>query len=218
MTQYFSLIKQKSKRIYSMMKKIFFAILLVCMLFISLGCISDNTTFSSEIYIFTDGVTGTRTGDLGGRSGADSICQSMYNNSFSTYFNVNKVKMLISTDTQDMKDIISTPGTKKVYGVTSTGTQTLIENTWGGLFDSSILATLQAATGASGFNGEWMSGSNADGTNSNLNDNCNNWTTNNASSDGLNGDSDALNGDWLYVGSADCSQTYLMVMCVAWSE
>ena len=152
---------------------------------------------------------GTRDGNLGGRAGADTLCQGSANRP-AGYANA---RAFISVAANDA--IADMPGN---YGVPTVGaiagpTGTLIANSWADLLDGSISASLNAAGISSGAT-RWWSGSNADGSLQLAN--CLNWTTNAGGQLGSAGNPGNTDNDWISDGSWACSVATRDLICIAY--
>jgi hypothetical protein len=155
-----------------------------------------------------------RNGNLGGRAGADTLCQASANGP-AGYINP---RAFISVDAND--EIRDMPGN---YGVpTNVPIQSLTGNViatnWADLLDNTIAMTLQAAGVTTTL---WWSGSNGDGS---LNaDSCVGWTSAAPSEGGITGGAGATDLEWIQEGpqAASCGGstiTTITVLCLAFNE
>jgi hypothetical protein len=156
---------------------------------------------------------GTFNGNLGGRAGADALCQASGNRpagytNFRAFLSVD-----VNDEIRDMPGNYGVPTNVPIQG--PNGTQ--LSPNWAGLLDGSIDATLQAA-GIGAAPNFWWSGSFVDGSLGTAfgADSCAGWTTNVPSATA--GDVTQATGEWLDfdlgVGNFACSNNF-RVLCIA---
>ena len=195
------------------MKPIIFFLLILSIVFVSLNCEQEDLyTFMEEntkpekVYIFSDSTT--ISGNLGGRSGANPICQALYNSSFSGDFpaiSVNagdQVKDLLPSNWWDIP----------VVGIhVSTKAETLLKSSWGELWSSPIiLATLQTAAGLT--TPHWTG---SDGSGLVSTQTCLGWTTNSNMEVGYTGSQNGTGTNWMYQNNTSCD-TPSAIVCMAY--
>ena len=201
------------------MKPIIFFLLILSIVFVSLNCEQEDLyTFMEEntkpekVYIFSDSTT--ISGNLGGRSGANSICQSLYNSSFSGDFPAVKVKALISVNAGDqVKDLLpSNWWDIPVVGIhVSTKAETLLKSSWGELWSSpGILATLQTAAGLT--TPHWTG---SDSTGLVGTETCLGWTSGSNIDIGYTGSQNGTGTNWMYQNNVSCD-TPSAIVCMAY--
>lgn len=201
------------------MKPIIFFLIILSFVFISLNCeredlytFMEESTKPEKVYLFSD--SSTRNGNLGGRSGADSICQSLYNSGFSGDFPALNVKALISVNTSDnVKNLLPSKWWDiPVVGIHfSTKAETLLKSSWGELWSSpGILATLQTATGLS--TPHWT-GSDSNGLASTQV--CLGWTSSSNVEVGYTGSQNGISTNWMYQNNTSCD-TLSAIVCMAY--
>lgn len=174
------------------------------------------------IYIFTDPVT-TYTGNLGGRAGADALCQTLYTNFFSFLDTPVTVKAFISVMPGDnIKDLApGYPATAAVYGAKFDQTITPIADTWDDLWITALVPLLNNIQTATDATTQWWSGSDSNGSFDNSLstwNNCSNWTSNSFLQDGQVGSLIQTNTTWIrraIFNPQPCS-TSRQLMCVAY--
>ncbi len=205
--------------------KVIFSLFLFMSLIMSFGCFFDDDDDStelpgSEIYLF--GIP-DRDGNLGGVSGANSLCKAAYNTTYSGKISVANVKAFLSADSYNIKDIITSPGTKKIYAVKSDGTITYLKVSWTELFNtgnSSLAATFRSSIDTLSpthltYNSYWWSGSDADGSEYSTSANCSDWTVSTGTGwTGFNTTSGDAN--WIDHSDQSCSNLNTLV-CVGWN-
>ncbi|RJX24625.1 MAG: hypothetical protein C4563_00055 [Desulfobulbus sp.] len=165
----------------------------------------------SYLVLYDSGQDGT--GNLGGRSGANSLCPANRPAGFS-----NSAAFLSVSATDTIAGRQAFAGLDTALEIRSPN-GTVIANNWADLLDGSIDVTLQVA-GIALSTGFWWSGSNANGT---LGLTCEGWTS---AVDGPSGGSPA--GDWgvssqansLWINPGAVDRTYCHepsdVLCIAW--
>jgi hypothetical protein len=164
------------------------------------------------IYAYTPS---TVDGNLGGRGGADAMCQSIVPPPGTTV-----VQAFLSASPTQIRDLV--PSLYQGLPVLDAGGAMLISNTWNDLWTvpSGINMSLSSA-GVLGGGAEWWNGSNLDGT-FNVN-NCDGgsgaWTTNSNAYTGESGNSNAptpLAVDyWINWAAITCNTTQYL-LCVAY--
>lgn len=143
-----------------------------------------------------------RDGNLGGRAGADALCQASANRPAGSA----NAHAFISVAAGDA--IADMPGN---YGVPTTGTisgptGTLIANNWVDLLDGSISVDLQTAGVLGAATLHWFTGSNADGSLSAFN--CSGWTSNAGAVQSTTGRRDRTDNTWIDFLNPFCNNTY----------
>lgn len=162
------------------------------------------TPVPSPIILYDAG--GLYYGNLGGRSGADSLCASNIPSGYSNY------RAFISVDSGDsianMPSNFGVPSNLPIYSTSNN----LIASDWADLLDGTISMTLEAA-GVLSSGSTWWSGSFYDGSTFYT---CSGWTSNMTSSYGSAGRSDSLNSFWIELdGYPDCAVSS-HVLCIAY--
>lgn len=205
------------------MKPLLFILLLFSAAILFLHCdrediysiLKDKTEIEiipEKIYIFSSGASNN--GNMGGRSGANAICQAAYTGTYSGDFQATIVRALISVDAADhVKDLVPPLwGTLPVYGVHSgTKAETLLKSTWNELWSvPGINTTLSAALNLGSF---YWTGSNDDGTPAFQT--CLAWTSDNVGEAGYTGNNTGTIGNWMYGNNATCN-TVNSVVCMAY--
>lgn len=152
-----------------------------------------------RIYIF---YAGDYNGNLGGRSGADSLCLTAKNNNFSFLPDtVTTVKAFLSVDIGD--EIINLVGESyPVYGVKTDQSITKISDTWEDLWDGNIDVDLQTALGIDSL---WWSGSNQYGAA--VIETCNAWTSEASTDYAETGHWNRPNIMWIYYNNELCNDS-----------
>lgn len=151
------------------------------------------------------GITGVA---IGGRSGADALCQSASNKpaGYSSY------RAFISvTATDEIRDMPANYGVPTLYPVRSPN-NTLIANNWADLLDGTISMPLSAAGVSVGGPVEWWSGSGATGALV-TGMNCNAWTS---FGGGTTGRFDSASSTWIYYSFQDCGSYAGNLLCIAY--
>lgn len=157
---------------------------------------------------------GTFDGNLGGRAGADALCQASGNrpagySNFRAFLSVNA-----GDEIRDMPGNYGVPTNLPIVG--PNGTQ--LAANWAGLLDGNIDATLAAAA-VLGAGGTWWSGSDISADGSCLGtcgsgQACTNWTSNSPFDGARIGLSDFTDPDWMAGGAFACDTTS-SVLCIA---
>ncbi len=199
--------------------KILSKTLIIISILIFSTCGDNGNRYQSEyIYIFMQGSAAD--GALGGISNIDSLCNTAYNTTYSSYINVNNVKALMSTSTTDLKDIITNSGTRKVFGLKNDGAQTQLKSTWTEIFaDQTIDVNLSTAIGLSS---NWLSGSESDGT-VYASRHCTDWTSDTDGVEVQVGSWTFTDYRWISFGNNDCDDDIdwnnnYYILCVGWYE
>lgn len=121
------------------------------------------------LYVFA---ISSRTGALGGRSGADQLCRD---EGVAVYraLDLKNVKAFISVSTVDDIRSLVTPDWwyYPVYGINPVNGPVLVAESWAGLWSGALVNDLQTSLGMTT---NWWSGSNPDGTLS-AGGNCSEW-------------------------------------------
>ncbi len=147
-------------------------------------------------------------GAIGGRAGADTLCQSASNKP-AGYSNYRAFISVSATD--EIRDMPANYGVPTSYAVRSTS-NTLIANNWTDLLDGYINTTLAAAGVYVGGPYDWWSGSFQDGS---LDGpySCASWT--NPSVPGRLGRFDYPTPTWIFAGATLCSSP-ANLLCIAY--
>lgn len=169
----------------------------------------NQTPISDFILIFA--IDNANDGDLGGRSGADALCQNAEN----TQYNKTNVMAFISVSADDQicdfpNAPTNIPTSLPIYGPNGK----IIANDWNDLLDGDIDNTLQDA-GITYV--DYWTGSNADGsyrTSTPVQNNCNGWTIDN-SNQGSSGQYNKTDSFWLESSYVGCGSNKGL-LCVAW--
>lgn len=158
---------------------------------------TPTDTDPTELYLFRESDT-DRDGNLGGRSGADTLCRASSNIPSS----VTTVYAFLSTGASDtiavMPTTYSFPSNIPIYG--PDGSSKIADN-WADLIDGTIDMNLETA-GVLGTSTNWYSGSDTDGTLHTYY--CNGWASNSGADGGRTGRSDVTDGTWISNGSGTC--------------
>jgi hypothetical protein len=147
-------------------------------------------------------------GSIGGRTGADTLCQSASNKpaGYSNY------RAFISVNaTDEIRDMPTNYGVPTLYPVRSTN-NTLIANNWADLLDGTIATTLGVAGVYVNGPYDWWSGSLQDGSLDGVN-HCASWT--NLGAPGRYGRFDYSNNYWITVNVSGCSAPSNL-LCIAY--
>lgn len=166
----------------------------------------EFSTAPQKIYLFTDDVG--RTGDFGGLSGGDSICQGIKDSNFSS-LNLSTVIIMAGDGSTNLKNRLPSEDIP-VYGIYGS-TETLISTSINGLWDSSIDNNLQTATGMTST--QWWSGTGSDGTTHSSN--CSNWTSPSVGFQGQGGGNTFTDYQWISASSFTCDTMY-PILCAGW--
>ncbi|WP_423222515.1 DUF1554 domain-containing protein [Candidatus Amarolinea aalborgensis] len=146
-------------------------------------------------------------GAIGGRTGADTLCQSASNKpaGYSSY------RAFISVSaTDEIRDMPANYGVPTSYAVRSTN-NTLIASNWSDLLDGSINTYLAAAGVYVNGPYDWWSGSLQDGSLDGVN--CASWTNLNAP--GRSGRFEYSNSNWIYAAVYGCNSG-ANLLCIAY--
>jgi hypothetical protein len=166
----------------------------------------NGSAVVTPIYVYSGG---QRTGNLGGRAGADQFCES----ALPTDLNGMEVHALISVNANDeIADMVTNydlPTDKPFVGY---GSETVIAESWTDLLDGTLDVSLEAA-GILGMANTFWSGSNANGTLAVIH--CNEWSSAGGGVFGAAGASTVIDSTWTYSISAGCS-ALRDVICVAY--
>ncbi len=146
-------------------------------------------------------------GAIGGRAGADTLCQSASNKP-AGYSNYRAFISVSATD--EIRDMPANYGVPTSYAVRSTS-NTLIANNWTDLLDGSINTYLSAAGVYVNGPYDWWSGSLQDGSLDGIY-HCASWT--NPSAPGRWGRFDYSNSYWISAGVSGCSAPSNL-LCIA---
>lgn len=181
---------------------------------VNLGLDSGGAAAPTAIYIYRY-TGGTVQGSLGGRAGADALCQSIAPPASTTV-----VHAFLSVSTADqVRDLV--PLAYQVLPVyDGTGTN-LISTTWALMWDGSIDQSLSNA-GVLGGGAEWWNGSFLNGTYnsaSSCDGGLGSWTTNSNAFTGQAGNSNAPtplpDANWIIWSQYTCN-TITNLLCVAY--
>ncbi|OHD70450.1 MAG: hypothetical protein A2W19_15665 [Spirochaetes bacterium RBG_16_49_21] len=181
---------------------------------IPLDSVISPVSQDKKIYIFPDPTI--RQGNLGGRSGANSLCNNLVYGLAPThpFLNGLTVRAFISDSTYNISALVpSDYNVAPVYGVTSANVETLISNTWNDLWvgiGTILINDLSTATGASD---NWWSGSTQYGFRSA--NYCNDWNDN-SSYQGTIGDIGSTDANWIDTGTPFGCNNQQTLMCVAY--
>ncbi len=164
--------------------------------------LADNSP--QAIYIYDAGMV---TGNLGGRAGADALCQA----AAPPPFPITTVRAFISVSTTDRISSL-VPSAYQGLPVYDYSGVNLISTSWTALWDGTIDMTLSAAGVLPG-GLEWWTGSNIDGS---LNaENCQGWTTDLAPDTGMRGNSNFPDAFWINWPASTCDFNNY-ILCVAY--
>lgn len=163
------------------------------------------------VYLFS---TGERhNGNLGGRSGADGLCQSCYTNTYSS-LNCANVRAFISVNGDDeIRDIPTKYGLPAGLVVQGPKGKQIAFN-WEQLLDGSIEKSMEEAEVESAWN--YWTGSNSNGSTTSLT--CSGWTNGSGFPNwGDSGSHDQIGSQWLFGGGfITCDQEAHVILCVCW--
>ena len=174
-------------------------------LFALLGLEAGSGSGPTAIYIYS---AGQYDGNLGGRAGADALCQAVA----TPPFPVTTVRAFISVSSIDTIAAVvpSVYHGLPVYDHSGTNS---ISASWSDLWDGTIDMTLGAA-GVLPAGLEWWNGSNTDGT---LNlENCVGWTTTAAGNTGMRGNTNFVDANWINWTASSCDWAGNYLLCVAY--
>jgi hypothetical protein len=167
------------------------------------SCSDDSSV--SKLYLYS---AGTNDGDLGGRSGADTLCDNSSNKP-SGVSTAHAFITVSSSDTiADMPSTYSFPDDVPIYNSDESYT---VGSNWADLLDSSLSNSLQTMNVTTAT--YWWSGSNADGTL--YSTHCTNWTTNSSGIGGI-GNATATDGLFMIDGDGSCSSSAAVVLCIGY--
>lgn len=146
-------------------------------------------------------------GNMGGRAGADALCQVSGNRpagyaNFRAFLSVNA-----GDEIRDMPGNYGVPTNRPIAGPNGT----VIANDWADLLDGTIDVSLGAAGLPTA--GPFWSGGNADGSLSA--NNCNGWTDNSGINFGEFGNPTRTNSTWLDDAYTSCSDMTYSLFCIA---
>jgi len=169
-----------------------------------------------SIYMFA---TGTTSGNIGGREGADALCldaSSYYYENLSCAFVRAFVSVSAADQIKDFPSLYGIPAERPIRGPGGG----LISPGWGGLLSGSIDMSLDDAGLFSPFYGDdgdipgWWSGSTADGGYNDTLANCNGWTETKKVRASA-GSADKTNDLWIDFNEINCSAKR-HVVCLCW--
>ena len=162
----------------------------------------------SEIYIYA--TTTFHQGNLGGREGADTVCQTEQNSTAQSL--CAERRAFLSTSSEDtLYRLQSTVGFPLSTPIKSFSNQ-LIASTWDGLFIEDLQNTLQQAGILRANNQSWWSGSDLLGNEAS---HCNGWTSSESTALGAAGTGSSNQGEWLQKGIEACDLEYpLLCLCL----
>ena len=155
----------------------------------------------------------THTGNLGGISGANSICNTRADAAGLT----RNYEAILSDDSvaADSSQGLSFVGA--IYIVDSSNEKTLVAGSGSDLWSADTSALTQQINVDENGNTILSTTSTWTGTNSDggsQTDNCSNWSSSSSSDDGEIGDTSSTIGDWVEGGTATCNQS-LRIYCVS---
>ena len=186
------------------------------LLFIFAHCHGQTDATDAEIVMYS--VNSGSVGNLGGRSGADALCNSGKPDALSHLAQVHAFLSVSSSDTiKDMPENYNVHAGATIRGPNGNA----IASHWDDLLDGAILTSLQSA-GVENVTGfidvvRWWSGSEPDGLLTT--DHCIGWTQNAAGSgsEGLGryGRLDKIDSQWIEAYSSSCNVTNNF-LCVAY--
>jgi hypothetical protein len=161
----------------------------------------------STLYLF-DG--GGKAGALGGRAGADAVCQAAV--ASHSALGLTSVRAFLSVNAsdeiRDMPVSYGFPTGVPIHGPTGVK----IADDWADLLDGSVDATLTAAQALA--TDYFYTGSGSDGA---LDvHNCSGWTDSGTLFDGHYGSSYFTDARWVATGDATCGLTQYHVLCLGW--
>lgn len=160
----------------------------------------------TPIYVYSGG---HETGNLGGRAGADQMCED----ALPLDLDGMEVHALISVNANDeVVDMATNYNLPTDKPFVSYGSETVIAESLADLLDGTLDASLEAA-GILGMADAFWSGSNANGTLAVIN--CNEWSSAASGVFGAAGYSTLTDSTWSYSISAGCSVSRA-VICVAY--
>lgn len=187
-----------------------------CVFFYSCGEVADGNGTGSdgvgslEHRIFAS--SSTHNGNLGGASGADTICQNL-----ATAAGLSRsYEALVSTDSEDADDKLRFSGA--IYIVDTSDEKTLVAGSGSELWgtDSANLTARinvdEDGNTITTTNNTWT-GTNSDGGNQ-VGRNCSNWSSSSVSIDGFYGNTDSFSATWVENNFEDCANTN-RIYCVS---
>ncbi len=151
---------------------------------------------------------GVQVAELGGRNGADSICQQVSNKpaGYGAY------RAFISVNANDeIRDMPTNYGVPTNVPITSPN-GTTIANNWADLLDGNIQKSLSAA-GVIPAESTWWSGSSSDGSVTNT---CQEWMVVTSSAFGDYGCADATDASWINCETQSCDVENAHLLCIAY--
>ncbi len=173
-----------------------------------------STTTLNTVYMFA--TTAYYRGGLGGRSGANGLCQSEYAANYS-HLGAANIYAFISVDSgdeiRDMPANYYVPTTSPIRSANNT----IISSNWAGLLDAGVDNSMIGAGVVTSFVHYYWTGSYWDG--SLAGHNCSNWTQSSDGYYGEIGDPNTSTTQWLdYQGSPQnpCYSSTRKVLCVCW--
>ncbi|TFH43614.1 MAG: hypothetical protein E4G96_00750 [Chrysiogenales bacterium] len=175
---------------------------------LALVSLQNPASHVDRMYLFTGPISN---GDLGGRAGADNLCLNQRNSLYS-FMQISTVKAFISVSSADPINALLAPSMRSlpVYGMRQNGTETLVSDTWYGLWDGAIATDLSSALGVPA--DTWWSGSTAGGLqDANL---CGHWTL--SQPWGKSGDLAKTDAAWIESIVQDCNANSQRVLCMAY--
>lgn len=172
---------------------------------LTVTCEDDEVAENTISYLFpSDGV---HTGDIGGRTEADTICSTTKSNSFGDLTCNGGVRAFITVDSSDsianMPTNYSVNEDNPIHYTTDGTTTTKIADDWTDLLDGTIDASIDV---------DWWSGADTDGGDSGFN--CSSWTVADGSSASI-GDSGETDMFWIDDSGAICTESY-SVLCLCY--
>jgi|LULF01.1.fsa_nt_gb hypothetical protein len=168
---------------------------------------SDGVSVSSH-RIFVS--SSTHTGNLGGTSGADSICKNLASQAGL----VRTYSAIISDNTNSAKNerlVFS----GAIYTVDASGQQNLVANSGSALWNTDstdLLNEINLDENGNIVNDNVWSGTDSDG--GSLNTNCSSWTSSLVSESGFSGQSSSATSEWIEAIPKNCNET-LRIYCVS---
>lgn len=167
--------------------------------------VTCESATQSELYLFPS--EEVHSANLGGRLGADEICQNTYGSNFSHLVCANGVSAFLSVDTDD--EIQDMP---ELYGIDTELTilnadngDAVVAGNWADLLDGEI---------QSSFDFDWWSGSLPDGSIGEFG-NCSGWTSTDPDL-AIGGDAGMTDTFWIELSDFTCDVSELNVMCLCY--
>jgi hypothetical protein len=153
---------------------------------------------------------GTPDGNLGGRTGADAICNASGN----MPAGVKKVHAFISMSASDqISDMPANYGYQANLAIYGPDGTSMIANNWADMLDGSIAMSLDAA-GILPAASTWLNGTNGSGNWAGLVSSCQSFVSNNGSDFSFVGLSNNTDSTWMTAGSVTCSDTTHYLLCI----